>query len=617
MSIKLTNSDEGNRERIHRRYDAANRMGISVKHARKGKNIFSGNDSMRVGVYCRVSTGNTEQLTSYIMQKKYYSEYVKRHPNWSLIEIYADSGISGTSLNKRDEFIRMLKDCEEDKLDLIIVKSVSRFARCTEDFLVCIKNLTNHKPPIGVFFENEGIYTLDESKQMTLTLFASFAQEESHTKSTSMNSSVEQRFSHGIFLTPPLLGYGNDKDGNLIINEDEAETVRLIFSMYQFGYTCDIIAETLTVLGRKTKQGNTKWSSSTISGVLKNERHCGDVVARKTWTPNYLNHKSVKNKPDKNGLYDRNQYYKINNHPAIISRHDYIVVQKMITNAKYGGRSFMPELHVNSGGALHGFVSINPRWGAFEAADYLFASESVGESSRNEILFNVRGGEIDLSGYEIARTQLFCSADMTSGLFYSHSVQFSSECIRKLRNVEYVELLVHPLEKILVVRECFPEHRNAILWAKFVDGKAYTQRVGGKAYLDTLFAIFNWNSAWGYRLRGAIRNVAGNPVAFFDAGESEVFIPNRSTIAEDYYVTKCSKYRFAAMPVRWRHNFGVLYYRQALKNIKINKAGAGEVFEHNTEAELRPTTRENLVNEINRLLTKFRDKEADNGNKDI
>jgi len=622
--------DEEKRNKIRRKYGGAGKGGDhEVRHARKEKSVFDEEMKMRVGVYCRVSTGNTEQLSSYIMQQKYYAEYVRRRPGWTLIEIYADEGISGTSLRHRDEFVRMLKDCDEGKLDLIVVKSVSRFARCAEDFLACINKLTYHRPPIGVYFENEGIFTLDRSKELTLTMLAGFAQEESHAKSTSMISSITQRFWLEIFLTPRLLGYDNDEDGNLVINEDEAETVRVIFSMYLYGHSCCTIAKKLESLGRKTKLGNSKWSASTVRGVLQNERHCGDILAWKTWTPNYLDHKSIKNRPDENGDYDRDQHYIRDHHASIITRDDYIAVQKIMANAKYGGRSFMPELRVNSGGALHGFVSVNPRWGSFKKDDYIFASRSVGEGARTELLWGTRRGEIDLRGYEIARTQFFSSANITSGSFYSRNARFSGECIRNLDGAEYIELLVHPTEKLLAVRECSPEHRGAIRWAKFVGDKAYTRQFGGTAYLGTLFDILGWNLAWGYRLRGAVRNIGGEPVAFFDARETEMLIPRKvvptilaeaeylaSCGADDLYISSHSKYRVTAIPAAWLNSFGIPYYRQTAQNTQIDRAGTGTSLEHNTEPDIHPTAREALADNINRILTKFRDAEGKNEHSD-
>ena len=173
---------------------------------------------------------------------------------------------------------------------------------------------------------------------MSLSFIATLAQEESHTKSEIMNASIEMRFKRGIFLTPPLLGYDRDDDGNLVINEEEARTVRLIFFSYLYGYSSQQIADALTELERITKRGNSAWSPGSVLQILSNERYCGDVLARKTFTPNYLDHKSKKNR------HDRNQYRQKNHHAAIISREDFFAVQKMLRNAKYGNKGYFPEM---------------------------------------------------------------------------------------------------------------------------------------------------------------------------------------------------------------------------------------------------------------------------------
>ena len=164
---------------------------------------------------------------------------------------------------------------------------------------------------------------------MMLAVLSAAAQEESHTKSEIMNISIEQRFSRGIFLTPKLLGYDKDEDGNLVINESEADTVRLCYYLFLSSFPTSEIAEILMDLGRKTKLGNTKWTGSTVVNVLRNERHCGDVLSRKTFTPNYLDHKSKKNN------HDRNQYRQTDHHEAIVSREIYNAAQKMLDASKY------------------------------------------------------------------------------------------------------------------------------------------------------------------------------------------------------------------------------------------------------------------------------------------
>lgn len=182
---------------------------------------------------------------------------------------------------------------------------------------------------MGVKFEADNIYTLDSNGRMILTILASVAEEEPHSKSIIMNWSIDRRFSRGLFLTPALLGYDQNEDGNLVVNESEAQTVRVIYYLYLNGFSYTEIAELLTEYGRKTKLGNTEWNPGTIVGVIANERHCGDVLARKTFTPNFLTHKSKKNNND------RTQYRQRDHHEAIVSREVYNAANHLRASCNY------------------------------------------------------------------------------------------------------------------------------------------------------------------------------------------------------------------------------------------------------------------------------------------
>ena len=288
------------KQRIRDRYKGVDEDALDVIPAAPQEDFYSETTTKRVAVYARVSTDDPRQTSSYELQKNHYTDMVSRRPDWDLVEIYADEGISGTSLQHRDAFVKMIEDCKAGKIDLIVTKSVSRFARNIIDCIGYVRELKAMNPPIGVFFETENIFTLNANSEMSLSFIATLAQEESHSKSEIMNASIEMRFKRGIFLTPALLGYDQDDDGNLVINDQEAEIVRLIFFMYLYGYTCKQIAETLTELNCRTKRGNVKWSPTGVMQILQNERHCGDVLARKTFTPNYLDNKSKKNHQDRN-----------------------------------------------------------------------------------------------------------------------------------------------------------------------------------------------------------------------------------------------------------------------------------------------------------------------------
>jgi DNA invertase Pin-like site-specific DNA recombinase len=219
--------EEQIKKKIRERYKGVSEELIDVIPAKPQEDFYKSETHKRVAVYARVSTDDPHQTSSYELQKNHYEDMVNEKPNWDLVGIYADEGISGTSLQHRDNFLLLLQICKEGKVDIIITKSVSRFARNIVDCISQVRELKALDPPVGVFFETENIFTLDENSEMALSFIATLAQEESHTKSEIGNASIEARFKRGIFLTPVLLGYDHDDEGNLIVNEEEAKTVRL------------------------------------------------------------------------------------------------------------------------------------------------------------------------------------------------------------------------------------------------------------------------------------------------------------------------------------------------------------------------------------------------------
>ena len=194
------------RSRIQKRIDTENYEFIPAK---KQIDYYDNDVAQRVAVYARVSTDNIQQTTSYELQKKYYEDFVVRHPNWTLVKIYADEGISGTSLAHRDQFNQMIADSRAGKIDMIITKSVSRFARNVVDCISMVRDLADLPHPVGVFFESECIFSLKDDSQMALSFQATMAQEESHIRSRSMETSLRMRLDGGLPLTPKLLGYAS------------------------------------------------------------------------------------------------------------------------------------------------------------------------------------------------------------------------------------------------------------------------------------------------------------------------------------------------------------------------------------------------------------------------
>ena len=561
------------KERIRKKYhpviDPDNYLFIPAK---KQADYYDNDINQRVAIYVRVSTDDVRQTTSYELQKKYYEEFVTRHPNWTLVKIYADEGISGTSLKHRDEFNRMIADCRAGKIDMIITKSVSRFARNVEDFIGTVRSLAELKPHVGVFFESEAIFSLNDDCQVALTFQATMAEEESHTRSRSMETSLRMRLDHGIPLTPKLFGYVHDEFGELEINPDEAPTVKLMFFMYLYGYSSQQIADTLIELERKSYFGNIHWTSGGITSILRNEKHCGDVLTRKTFTENYRTHRTLKNRGEK----PQSWYY--NHHTAIVSRDDFNAVQRLLDNAKFGNKTILPELRVIDSGMLRGFVTVNPRWAGFKEADYFGASKSVYEcnsSDSSEVSHNtdtvtieVSAGDFDLRGFEITRPEFFDNTGRPFVTFTDKQIKFSAECVKKFGEKNCIELLINPVEKKFAIRPTDTSNRSGVLFSKTKDGKFRPRDIPAAAFGGTVFSLFGWNTDCKYRIIGFLYENENELAYIFDAENSEAFfksyvLPSQETTEEGKSkiqpLTPVGKH-IRAIPEKWITSFGKQFY---------------------------------------------------------
>lgn len=269
---------------------------------------------LRVAAYCRVSTTLEEQEGSYEAQVAYYTEKIQENPNWKNAGIYADDGKSATNTKKRDDFNTMLDDCMEGKIDMVLTKSVSRFARNTVDSLQTIRKLKEKN--IAILFEKENINTLDGSGELLITILSSQAQEESRNLSENTKWGITRRFENGIISVnhKKFMGYTKDEKGNLVIVPEEAEIVRRIFRMYLEGSSLVQITRSLEEDKIKTATGKDKWNTSVISRMLVNEKYMGDALLQKTYTVDFLTKKRVKN----DGIVP--QYYIEDNHEAIIPK---------------------------------------------------------------------------------------------------------------------------------------------------------------------------------------------------------------------------------------------------------------------------------------------------------
>ena len=276
----------------------------------------------RMAAYCRVSTDSAEQKTSYETQKQVYTDMIARRKDWTMVGIYADEGISGTRGDKRPEFNKMIKDCLAGKIDYIITKSVSRFARNTVECLEFVRMLKARN--IGILFEEQNIDTLKCDSELYLVIYAGFAQSESESMSKNITWAFRKNFEDGkvVFNYSKMVGYRKGNDGNPEIIPEEAEIIRNIYDWFLAGKTPREIIDLLITDGIQTKCGKQKWSVGTIQSILRNEKYCGDAILQKTVTIDCIS------KTHKKNTGEAPMYYVHNNHEAIVTREQFNKVQE-------------------------------------------------------------------------------------------------------------------------------------------------------------------------------------------------------------------------------------------------------------------------------------------------
>ena len=282
------------------------------------------NSLLRVAAYCRVSTDDEEQINSYNSQLQYYNELINKNPEWKMVGIYADKAITGTSTDKRVDFMRMINDAQNGDIDMIITKSISRFARNTVDTLHYVRLLKEKS--VAIFFEEEHINTLSMDGELMLTVLSSVAQQEVHNTSEHVKKGLRMKMQRGELIGyNGCLGYDYHPDTKEItLNEEEAKTVRYIFERYLEGAGCTLIAKECSKLGYKTKTGKTTWHESAIRGILRNEKYVGDCLQGKTFTLDPISKRRLRN------FGEEDKFYIENHHEGIISKEEFMRVQKIL-----------------------------------------------------------------------------------------------------------------------------------------------------------------------------------------------------------------------------------------------------------------------------------------------
>lgn len=268
---------------------------------------------LRVCAYARVSSDSSDQLNSFASQVRYYTNLITGHSDWTLVDIYADKGITGTSTAKRVEFRRMMDDCRKGKIDRILVKSISRFARNTQDCIAALREL--RQLGVTVVFEKEHINTSTMANEMLISMMSAFAQEESVSLSKNMRKGVQMRMKNGTYQISRMpYGYEFGKNGGYVINEKEAEVVRYIFDKFLAGAGVDEIAKSLQAHGVHRRDGSLRWHGHSIGYILKNEKYVGDELLGKRYTTDTLPFRQIPNRGESP------QYHFVGTHPAIITR---------------------------------------------------------------------------------------------------------------------------------------------------------------------------------------------------------------------------------------------------------------------------------------------------------
>lgn len=475
----------------------------------------------RVAPYCRVSTDSKEQETSFDSQVRYYTEKISENPEWEMVRIYADPAVSGTSRRNRLQFDQMIYDCLHGKIDIIITKSMSRFARNQLDSLAVIKLLKGLKPPVTVLFEDDKINSSDLSMEVVMTFFSMLAEQESSRKSSSVIWGQERRKEAGFYLVPThnLLGFDkteaiNKDDREIYIVEDEANIVRLIYFMFLAGFKVSEIAHTLTNAGVSTSKGNTVWNSSSVLGILKNERYAGDVRTNKTFH-DFNAHHTYKNKGERASIYETDH------HVAIVSHEIYEMAQRLIASHKYGYDPYVNgtfALSVIPSGLLQGFIPVNIHWAGSTLEEYIEIAKTEGQTSD---LLQAGLELLCYPGCEVVRPQDLSSSRKVSLRMTPNSFCLGASCLTLIES-EYIELLFNPIDKLLAVRPSEEQLPGAVRWKKEKDGKYVPCTVGSAAFTKLVYELMGWPPLWNVSMIAQTYSSNGCTVLVFDLTQYEI-----------------------------------------------------------------------------------------------
>lgn len=553
----------------------------------------------RVAVYARVSTKSTEQVSSIENQTRYYTEKIEKTPNWEMQEIYSDEGISGVSIRKRPAFLRMIDDATHKKMDLILCASVSRFARNMSECLDQLQLLKTKNPshPVGVYFETENIYTLDPRSSDQLQIHAMLADWESANKSRRMILSYDQRISTGQYPVSDLLGYRHTEDGQLIIQEDEADTVRFIFLAYLVGYSLSEIADILTEKARPTLKGNTVWNAAMVKNIMQNERRWGHLEARKSIVIDHKTKKVTRNNNTRDSAYDPEH------HEGIVTYE----IAKAVHMVAASGRALkggLHDLHVIEEGALKGFICVCPAWSGMDSQTLQDICTSVYSDAEFEVLQHeasiLRGDShsnvesLTFHGYEAPPGVYFMNNRTPSLTLSKKSIKLNRACKSRFTKYSHVEILYHPVLQVVALRGCSPDAPNAVP----LETDKNNMPIATNSFTEAIYEKMEWISRYRFRFRGISRERGNSQLMFFFLDDPQILLPKKDRdrieaeeaeleqyaryipykVQEEAMVTEENPFH-VAYPEKWGgHRIGISYGLREQRN---------KLFSSLTEQDLR------------------------------
>lgn len=374
-----SNAKEVKRKHIQDTITQNRRGERKVKVIMPEKKIYAYQNAQRIRVaaYCRVSTAEEAQMNSFEMQVHHFEQEIAENPMYERVDVYKDEGISGTTIEKRKEFQRMIDDCKAGKIDLILTKSISRFGRNVADILGVLQVLDELSPPVAVTFESEGISTADGKNKLIISILSALAELESQQKSIAVKQGIRYRMQEGLykFSVRNTIGYYRDYAGQIKIEPAEAEIVKFIYGSFLDGESYSEIADRLTREGIRSPMGLERWNTATIRSILRNEKYCGNVLYQKTYSKSYITHKSVKN----DSVLP--QWFWEGIVPAIVSVHDWERVQKMIDSGRRVKKTEIIrkkfEFARVKSGSLRGFYYLDPDWSRQERDQFFTLMDAI------------------------------------------------------------------------------------------------------------------------------------------------------------------------------------------------------------------------------------------------